>query len=204
MSGKFALPFVLAGLLGVVGLTFWSGNVTATEDLKVKAGDEAPTFSAVALDGKDVSLDDYKSSEVVVVIFTCNGCPVAVAYEDRFNEFAQKYKEKKVSMVAINCNKGEDIEAMKRRVEEKGLVYDYVSDASGNSARAYGAQVTPHCFVLNSKREVVYQGAFDDSQSKPTEHYLIDAVEATLAGKKVPVDFKKAFGCGIKLRPAQD
>lgn len=164
-------------------------------------GDKIEGFSGTnATDGKTVSMEDFKDSDVVVVCFTCNRCPVAVAYEDRFISFADKYKEKGVKFVAINVN-GDTQEAMATRVEEKGISYPYIADTSQDSARAFGAKVTPHLFVLNKDRELVYSGAFDDSfKSAATKHYVADAVDAALAGKTPELQKTRPAGCGIRLK----
>ncbi|MEQ8787713.1 MAG: thioredoxin family protein [Pirellulaceae bacterium] len=174
---------------------------TAVAADKLAIGDKAPDFSATTTAGKEIALGDYKDAKVVVVNFTCNICPVAVAYEDRFIEFAKEYQDKGVAFVAINVNTTEDLEAMKQRAEEKGFNFPYAYDASGDSCRAYGAQVTPHLFVLDKDRTLAYVGAFDDSMKKPTKTYVKDAVDALLSGKKVDVTTTKAVGCGI--RPAK-
>jgi peroxiredoxin len=169
---------------------------------ELEIGAKAPEFKALPnVDGKEISLDGLKDKKVVVVCFTCNVCPVAVAYEDRFVEFQKKYADKGVQFVAINANKAnpqESIAAMKSRAEEKGFNFPYAYDASGESASAYGARVTPHIFVLDSDRKVAYVGAFDDSQNKPSKNYVADAVDALLAGKKVETTNTKAVGCGIR------
>jgi peroxiredoxin len=168
---------------------------------KLATGDKAPDFKAKTTDGKDINLAAFGDAKVVVVNFTCNICPVAVAYEDRFIEFTKQYKDKGVAFVSINVNTTENLEAMKQRAEEKGFNFPYAYDASGDSCRAYGAKVTPHLFVLDKDRTVAYQGSFDDNQNKPTKAFLKDAVDALLAGKSVEVTTTKAFGCGI--RPAK-
>jgi peroxiredoxin len=166
---------------------------------ELEIGVHAPEFKALpGVDGKEYSLPDMKDAQVVVVCFTCNRCPVAVAYEDRFVEFSKKYASKGVKFVAINANrKTEDIAAMKTRAEEKGFNFPYVFDKSGKLATEYGARVTPHIFVLDQSRNVAYVGAFDDDQEKPAKHYVNDAVNALLAGKKVETTHTKAVGCGI-------
>jgi peroxiredoxin len=179
-----------------VAMLFVTSGVLAA----VKTGDAGPDFKAKGVDGKDYSLASAKDAKVTVLCFTCNACPVAVGYEDRFIEFAKKYKDKGVNFIAINVNSTEDLSAMKQRAEEKGFSFPYVYDASGDSARAYGARVTPHLFVLDSKGKVVYQGSFDDNQNKPTKSYLVDAVNAVLAGKTPDVKETTAFGCGIRPR----
>jgi peroxiredoxin len=166
---------------------------------ELEIGAKAPTFEGLpGVDGKECSLDGMKDAKAIVICFTCNKCPVAVAYEDRFVEFQKKYGEKGVKFVAINCNKNsEDLEVMKKRAEEKGFNFPYVYDASGKIATEYGAKVTPHLYVLDGNRKVAYVGAFDDSQAKPSKHYVADAVDAILAGKKVELTNTKSVGCGI-------
>jgi peroxiredoxin len=166
---------------------------------ELEIGAHAPEFKALpGVDGKEINLADLKDQKVVVVCFTCNRCPVAVAYEDRFVEFTKKYAGKGVKFVAINANKRtEDLAVMKTRAEEKGFNFPYVFDQSGKLATDYGARVTPHIFVLDQNRHVAYVGAFDDDQNKPTKHYVADAVDALLAGKKVETTKTKAVGCGI-------
>jgi peroxiredoxin len=167
---------------------------------EVEIGAKAPDFKNLpGVDGKEYSLADMKDAKVVVVCFTCNICPVAVGYEDRFVEFNKKYAGKGVKFIAINANrKTEDISAMKTRAEEKGFNFPYVFDKSGKLATEYGARVTPHIFVLDAKSNVAYVGSFDDKQVGPTKSYVVDAVDALLAGKKVEFTNSKAFGCGIQ------
>ncbi|MDX1944367.1 MAG: thioredoxin family protein [Pirellulaceae bacterium] len=170
----------------------------------VEVGGKAPTFKGLpGVDGKEVSLDGLKDAKVVVVCFTCNVCPMSVAYEDRFVEFQKKYADKGVKFVAINANNGnpnETIANMKTRAEEKGFNFPYVYDASGASALEYGAKVTPHLFVLDGQRNVAYIGSFDDNRNNPTKHYVADAVDALLAGKKIETTSTKAFGCGVNIK----
>jgi len=167
---------------------------------ELEIGTHAPDFKALpGVDGKQYSLDEMKDAKIVVVCFTCNRCPVAVAYEDRFVDFSKKYAGKGVKFVAINANrKSEDLGAMKTRAEEKGFNFPYVFDKSGKLATEYGARVTPHIFVLDQSRNVAYVGAFDDDQEKPTKHYVEDAVDALLNGKTVSTTHTRAVGCGIQ------
>jgi peroxiredoxin len=165
---------------------------------ELEIGAKAPEFKALpGVDGKEYSLGDMKNAKVVVVCFTCNNCPVAVAYEDRFVEFNKHYGTN-VKFIAINANRRtEDVAAMKTRAEEKGFNFPYVFDKSGKLATEYGARVTPHIFVLDENRNVAYVGAFDDDQNKPTKKFVNEAVDALLSGKKVETTKTKAFGCGI-------
>jgi peroxiredoxin len=154
-------------------------------------------------DDKQHSLADLADAKAVVAVFTCNSCPVAIAYEDRLIALANEYKEKDVEFVAINVNNDESnaLPAMKERAEEKGFPFAYLYDSSQQIARDFGATVTPHAFVLNEQRKVVYAGAIDDNQgdaSAVKEQHLRAAIDATLAGQEPKVATVKPVGCGIK------
>jgi peroxiredoxin len=178
-----------------------AGSFANAADLAI--GDKAPTFKGIpGADGKEYSTDSFKDAKVVVICFTCNSCPVAVAYEDRMIEFAKKYKDKGVAFIAINQKGAEDIEAVKKRAEEKGFPFAYCYDKSQDAARAYGARVTPHFFVLDKDRTVQYMGAFDDNGDAPKTPYLANAVDSLLEGKKPEKAVTKEFGCGIGLKKA--
>lgn len=166
----------------------------------VKIGDAAPGFNAETVDGKALTLADAKGSKVVVVTFMSYTCPVAVAYHQRFVEFVDQYKDKGVAFLALNVNVNEDLKGMKAQAEENGFNFPYAYDASGKSSKAYGAQVTPHVFVIDGDGKVAYIGAFDDnmSSSKVKHKYVADAVDALLAGKRPEVAETKAFGCNVK------
>jgi len=169
---------------------------------KLNVGDSAPTFTATdATSGKEISLETFKDAKAVVVCFTCNRCPVAIMYEDRFVDFANTYGKKGVKFVAIDCN-GDTQKSMAQRAEEKGFPFPYAADDSGDSGRAYTARVTPHLYLLDGDRKVAYIGAFDDNTdaSKVDEAYLANAVDAVLAGKAPKTTETRAVGCGIRLK----
>lgn len=202
----------VAAALAVVGVGVTSVTVhaeaTAKKDAKADAkkgleiGTAAPAWKGLeGIDGKKHSLGDLKEADAVVVVFTCNHCPVAKAYEERLVEFQNDYKNKKVALVAINVSNADadKLPAMKERAEEKGFEFAYLYDPSQEIGRKFGAVVTPHAFVLDKERKLAYRGAIDDSQdaSKVTKHSLRDAVDAVLAGKKPAEPETKQFGCGI-------
>lgn len=178
--------------LASVGFVSWTGAA----DLEI--GSKAPEFKATGVDGKEYTLASTKEAKATVIAFTCNRCPVAIAYEDRFIEFQKKYANKDVKFIAINVNSSEDLKSMKERAEEKGFNFPYAYDESGDSARAFGAKVTPHLFVLDASGMLAYQGSFDDKAKEPSVSYIEKAVEAVLAGDKPEVTSTKPFGCGIK------
>ena len=184
----------LASLALVVALRGAAG----AEEIAV--GEKAPDFKVRATDGKEYTLESFKDAKAIIVTFTCNNCPVAVAYEDRFIAFAKKYKEKGVVFLAINCNTSEKLPDMKQRAEEKGFPFIYAYDETSESGHKYGARVTPHLFVIDKDRKIAYRGSFDDKQDGPSKQYLASAIDALLDGKKVELTSTKAFGCGIKLK----
>ena len=166
----------------------------------VAVGEEAPDFKAVSVDGAELTLKSFRSADILVVCFTCNGCPVANAYEDRFAEFAAEYKIKGVEFVAINCDFNEIQKGAAKEAAAKELEYPYLVDESGKSARAYGATVTPQLFVLDKDRKVAFTGPFDDDMSSPKSHFVRDAVESLLSGQAPVITSKRPFGCRIKLK----
>ncbi|MGH7202201.1 MAG: thioredoxin family protein [Planctomycetaceae bacterium] len=196
-------------MMTVLGLAAVLGLLAATADAakfnkQVNVGDAAPTFAGLpGTDDKSHSLSDFKDAQVVVVAFTCNGCPVAKAYEERFVEFTNSYKDKGVAFVAINVNnvEADKLPAMKKRAEQKGLNYPYLYDASQASAKQYGATVTPHLFVLDKDRKIAYMGAFDDeiNPANVKQNYVPNAVDALLAGQAPEITESRQFGCGIKF-----
>ena len=167
-------------------------------------GDAAPAWTALpGVDGKKHSLADLKDKDVVVVVFTCCSCPVAVEYEDRIIAFAKKYAgpKERVALVAINVNTIEEdrLPAMKERAREKGFPFPFLYDESQKIAKQYGASYTPEFFVLNKERKIVYMGAMDHyDPAKVKTKYLEEAVQAALKGEKAPTGETLARGCRIR------
>ncbi|QGJ68910.1 Thiol-disulfide oxidoreductase ResA [Planctomycetales bacterium 10988] len=169
-------------------------------------GDPAPQWENLpGVDGKLHSLSDLKEKDFVVVVFTCNSCPVAEAYEDRLISFAHQYTgpEKKVALVAINVNKIEEdsLEQMKVRAESKGFPFPYLYDESQQVAKGFGAAFTPEFFVLDKERKIVYMGGMDDSSNpeKVENHFLEMAIQDLVNGKTPEVQETVAFGCLIRF-----
>jgi len=169
---------------------------------KLEIGAAAPGFSGIGVDDKEHSLDDYKDAKAVVLVFTCNHCPVAIAYQDRLIQLQKDYQSKGVQVVAlcVNDRDGDRLPDMKKRAEEKGFNFPYIYDETQQSAREYGATCTPHVFLLCPKRKIAYQGAIDDNNNPDNveKHYLRDAIDAVLAGKEVAEPVTKQRGCSIK------
>lgn len=170
---------------------------------KLNIGDKAPDFSSLpGVDDKSYSLSDFKDKDAVVVVFTCNHCPVAVAYEDRLIEFTKKHagEGKKVGLIAICVNdlEADKLPAMKVRAEKKGFNFPYVYDESQKTGRAYGASVTPEFFVINKEGKIAYMGSLDDNQSRPRTPHLENAVSAVAKGEAPKTAETRPFGCGVK------
>lgn len=172
-------------------------------------GDKAEDFSLKNIDGKMVSLADYKEAKGFILIFTCNTCPYSVANEDRIIELDKKYKPKGFPVIAINPNNpevssGDSFELMKVRAEEKGFTFPYLLDEGQKVYPAYGATKTPHVFVLEKENKdliVKYIGAIDDSSrdaASVRKKYVENAVDALLANESIELANTKAIGCGIK------
>ncbi len=191
-----------AAALALAFATIPASNLLAAG---VELGDTGPAWVDLeGVDGERHSLADLENAKAVVVVFTCNHCPVAKAYEDRLIQFQKDYADRGVEVVAINVNnnKADKLPAMKERAKEKEFPFAYIYDPSQTIGREYGATVTPHAFVLDGDRNVVYQGAIDDSMKadKATQRYLRDAVDAVLAGKTPETASTPPAGCGIQYK----
>jgi peroxiredoxin len=191
-------------LLGVLVLTWAGAPIKNGYDV----GDVAADFKLKNVDGKMVSLADYKDAKGFIVIFDCNTCPVSKAYNERIIKLNDKYARKGFPVIAINPNdpeksSGDSFDHNVRYAKKKGYNFAYLQDATQDVAKAFGATNTPHVFVLNKQLRVEYIGAIDDNTrnaSGATKHYVEDAVDALLAGKPVPVTKVKAIGCSIKWK----
>jgi thiol-disulfide isomerase/thioredoxin len=175
----------------------------AADDESFDIGDPAPAWKdLIGVDDQTHSLNDLADAKAVVVVFTCNHCPVAKAYEDRIVQLAADYADKGVELVAINVNNmdADKLPAMKQRAEEKGFKFTYLYDPTQAIGRSFGATVTPHVFLLDGQRRLAYMGAIDDSMDaeKVTQHYLRDAIDAVLAGNAPAVATTQQVGCGIQ------
>jgi peroxiredoxin len=189
------------------GLFLMSLVVVSAQGYKV--GDKASDFKLKNVDGKQVSLNDFPNAKGFVVVFTCNNCPYAKAYQDRIIELDKKYKAKGYPVIAINSNDPElspedSYDKMVIRAKEKKYSFPYLFDETQNVYRAYGAQRTPTTYLLQKEgRDLVvrYIGAIDDNyqdESQISQAYLVNAIEAVMAGNTPQPATTKAIGCGIK------
>ena len=178
-----------------------------------KTGSKAADFKLKNINGKMVSLSDYKDAKGFIVVFTCNHCPFAKKYENRIMALDKKYSVKGYPVIAINPNDANEVpedsyQNMQARAKEKGYSFPYLLDETQATAKAFGATRTPHVYVLqksNADFMVKYIGAIDDNsddESAVKEKYVEDAINALLAGKEVPLTSTKAIGCTIKWKKA--
>jgi peroxiredoxin len=189
-------------------------NKTQKENISAKGyevGDEAADFKLKNIDGKMVSLSDFKSAKGFIVVFTCNHCPYAKKYEDRIIELDKKYKAQGYPVIAINPNdpnvQPEDgYQQMIERAKQKGFTFPYLVDEGQKIYPQYGATKTPHVFVLkkeNGKNIVKYIGAIDNNYDNPndvSEYYAQDAVNALIKDEPVKMTKTVAIGCTIKVK----
>lgn len=172
-----------------------------------EVGDKATDFKLKNVDGKMVSLADFKEVKGFIVIFDCNTCPYSKAYNERIIDLNEKYATKGFPVITINANdgSGDSYEDMVRIANKKKYKFPYLYDETQAIAKTYGATNTPHVFVLNRDLKVSYIGAIDDNArnaASATKKYVENAVDALLTGKSVPVTKTKAVGCGIRWRDA--
>jgi peroxiredoxin len=196
--------------------TAWAG----TSHPILALGSAAPNFELPGVDGKIHKLADYASSPVLVVVFTCNHCPIAQMYERRIMQLAADYQDRNVAVVAIQPNDpkaitideldssdmSDSLEEMKVRAQFKHLTYPYLYDGETQSvAEAYGPQATPHAFVFDRDRRLRYEGRMDNSYRAELvkTHEARDAIDALLANREVAVKHTGVFGCSTKWKEKQ-
>jgi peroxiredoxin len=188
-----------------VALVICSPSMAGKYNSVLNIGDQAPAWRDLqGTDGKRHSLDDLKDKDVVVVVFTCNSCPVATDYEDRILAFSKKFAGagSRVGLTAINVNTvAEDqLPKMQERAASKGFDFPYLYDPSQQIGKAFGAAFTPEFFVLDRERRVVYMGGMDDSSQAAAvkRNYLDSAAQAALVGKQPEISETPSIGCRIR------
>ncbi len=168
-------------------------------------GDSAPDFTLPATDGKTYSLSDFED-KVLVVFFTCNHCPYVIGSDENTRAVAEQFSGQGVRFVAINSNSkntyAEDsFDHMVERMEQFRFPWIYLHDESQEVALAYGALRTPHFFVFDADRKLVYTGRAIDTPrnwEESTTHELVDALEAHLAGEPIALPVTNPIGCNVK------
>lgn len=193
-------------MLAVSGLVSWTADSPG-----YKVGDIAADFKLKNVDGKTVSLANYKSAKGYIVVFTCNHCPYAKAYESRIMALDKEYAAKGYPVIAISPNDPvstpeDSFDNMKKRAAEKKYTFPYTIDEMQDITRTYGAKATPHVYVLQKTEKgnvVKYIGAIDNDTEGTNPNrtkYVEDAVNSLLSGKAIATTSTKAIGCSIKWK----
>lgn len=185
-------------------------------------GSKAPDFNLPGVDGKKYNLSSFKDAKLLAIVFTCNHCPTAQAYEDRLITLSRDYASRGVKLLAIMPNDpksvqldelgyadlGDSFEEMKLHAQRKKFNFPYLYDGDTEAvAKAYGPVATPHIFIFDKERKLRYQGRIDDVEKPtgtPANFDARNAIEALLADKDVPVKTTKVFGCSIKWAEKED
>lgn len=161
--------------------------------------------------GQQLTLDTLAKSKGLLVVFTCNHCPWAKAWEERVAAIGRQAQQQGLGVVAVNSNDpskypDDNFDGMKKRAAKLELAFPYVMDKGSKLARAFGAERTPEAFLFNAERRLVYHGTIDDNAEEPqkvTSHYLRDAVESLLNGADIEPAETKSVGCGIKFHASK-
>lgn len=172
------------------------------------AGTAMPDFSLPATDGKTYSAASFADAAVLVIVFTCNHCPYAIASEDRLIDLQREFGPRGVQFVLINPNDAgrspeDSFDRMVRRAREKDFPFPYLRDESQDVARAYDAVCTPDIFVFDRERRLRYNGRIDDNWQQPeraTRHDLRTVLEDLLAGRDISIEAVPSMGCSIKWK----
>jgi thiol-disulfide isomerase/thioredoxin len=178
-------------------------------------GAKAPDFDLPGVDGKRYTLASFASAKVLVLVFTANHCPTAQAYEERIEKLHADFEGRGVQIVLVSPNDplalrldeqgysdlGDTLDEMKVRAKDRGWTFPYLYDGETEAmSRKYGPVATPHVFVFDAERKLRFVGRVDDGENpaKVTTSDARNAIEAVLAGKPVPVETTKVFGCSVK------
>ena len=205
---QMSLVAVLLVLAGVAVAPVSRADEAGAGVLAIGAAAPMADQKMMNVDGKEISVADVRGTKGTLVIFTCNACPWAKAWEDRIVALGNEFQKKGIGVIAVNANdpaKAADdgYDQMKARAKDKGFGFPYVVDSTSKVARAYGASRTPEAFLFDASGKLVYHGTIDDNAQEPDKvqsRYLKDALTAVSSGQDVAVKETKALGCGIKFR----
>lgn len=192
-------------------ILLFSLGLKAEDGAGYKPGDQVKDFSLKNVDGKNVSLSSFKKAKGYIVVFTCNTCPIAKAYEQRIIDLNAQYSKLGYPVIAINPNSpeaqpGDSFDKMQARAKEKGYDFPYLADPDHQVTKEFGATRTPHVFILqktSSGNIVEYIGAIDNDTEgvNPAKaRYVEDALKALAQGQKPAQATTKAIGCTIKWK----
>ena len=172
----------------------------------LQLGEKAPDFELPATDGKIYRLADFEDADTLVVFFTCNHCPFVLGSNEVTRRTAERFREQGVAFVGINANSqnthpNDDFDHMVEQMKEEAFPWVYLRDEPQHVARAYGALRTPHFYVFDRDRKLVYTGRGVDSPrdvTKMTVNDLENALEEHVAGKPVTTPLTNPLGCNVK------
>ena len=179
----------------------------ATNTLSI--GSKAPDFNLPAVDGNNYSLESFKDKKGIIIIFSCNHCPYVQAYENRMKKIQEDYRDKGITLIAINPNNAsthpdDSFENMKKRASEQKFNFIYLRDEDQSVAKAFDATHTPEIFLFDEERKLAYHGKIDDNWQEPDKvvnHYLQNALDEMLNGIEISVPETYSIGCTIKWMP---
>src|SRR5437870_3405086 len=214
MIRSLSLAALVMGF-GAAALPFASASADTISIPTLAIGAEAPDFDLPGVDGRRYTLASFKDAKALVVVFTANHCPTAQAYEDRIAKLHADFAARGAAVVLVSPNDplalrldeqgytdlGDTLEDMKVRAKERGWTFPYLYDGeTQTTARKYGPVATPHVFVFDAARKLRFAGRVDDNEdpAKARTADARDAIEAVLAGRPVPVETTKVFGCSVK------
>lgn len=207
--------FLTSGFLALV-----VSSAVAKEVETLALGAAAPELDLPGVDGKTYRLSDFSGAKILVVLFTCNHCPTAQAYEERISRLQADYLDKGVALVAISPNDslavrldelgysdiGDSFDDMKLHAQRRGFKFPYLYDGETQRvSTAYGALATPHVFIFDSQRKLRYNGRIDDAETEsPKSNDARNAIDDLLAGREVRVAKTRVFGCSTKWSDKRD
>ena len=210
---KVAVFIIFSALLVLFSFT---RKPSSEDPVTLAIGAKAPDFKLPGTDGKIYSLASFAKAKILVIIFTCNHCPTAQAYEDRIIQLTADYKSKDVQVIAVSPNDpfavrldelgysdmGDTFEEMKTRHKQKKYNFPYLYDGkTQNTSKAYGPVATPHVFIFDKERKLRYKGRIDDVEKPSKTPHTTDtraALDELLTNKEVTGNTTKVFGCSIK------
>jgi peroxiredoxin len=184
-----------------------------TASTMLSLGTKAPDFSLVNVDGKTISLANFKDAKALLVIFMCNHCPFVKHVADELTRLAHDYLPRGVAVVGINSNDStkypeDSPERMVHEAEDRGYPFPYLFDEEQTVAHAYHAACTPDFFLFDSAQRLVYRGQLDSSRPKTTipvtGQDMRAALDAVLTDKPIPEPQRPSIGCNIKWREGNE
>ncbi len=198
-------------VLSLAALLLFAVLTAFTPSGGYQVGDQVKDFKLKNVDGKMISMADYKSAKGFIIVFTCNHCPFSKKYESRIIALNKMYASQGYPVLAINSNDKDEVpddsfENMQALAKEKGYQFPYLYDETQQIATAFGATRTPHVFIVakeNNKAVLKYIGAIDNNVEDPDAadvKYVENAMNQLIAGKPITEPVTKAVGCTIKWK----